>query len=290
VRWRRIVAAAGVAGGLAALIPAVAIGRVYVGAASDGGGTGCPYGDCGAIFAVPSAGGDGVVLAPGSSGGILQHPAGLVPANKKTLFAADYGSDGIVRVNRETGAVHTFVDGPKVTGPIELGRTRDALYYPTESDLFRVGLHSKSVHKVSSKPFPLRPSGIAVSGGHAYVSNQYSDIYDVNLRTGHVGYLVKQSNKWSLGGEVKLSPDHNSLYLAAGSGKIMKIRISNGRVDKVADVPGTPLSIARRPGGGFLVGNNYYGDVEKVATNGMVTPFSENPQFQYPTAGLVIGH
>jgi hypothetical protein len=287
---RQIAAAAAVVGGLVLLIPAVAVGRVYVGDTNAGGGAGCPNGHCGAIFAVPSAGGDGVLLAPGMSGGVLQHPAGLVPANDKTLFAADYGSDSIVRVNRETGAVHTFVSGPKVTDPIELGRTRDALYYPTESNLFRVGLDNRSVHKVSSTPFPLRPTGVAVSGGHAYVSNQYSDIYNVNLSTGHVGYLVKQSEKWSLGGELKLSPDHDSLNLAAGSGKIMKIRISNGRVDKVASVPGTPLSIARRPGGGFLVGNNYYGDVEKVANNGMVTPFSENPQFQYPTAGLVIGH
>lgn len=289
MRLRRIATAAAFVVGLVSLIPAVAIGRVYVGDAHAGGDAGCPNGHCGAIFAVPSVGGDGVVLAPGAPGGVLQHPAGLVPASDKALFAGDFGSDSIVRVNRETGAVHTFVSGPKLTDPRDLGRTRGALYYTTYSEkLFRVDLDGKSVRKVNSEPLTM-PKGVAVSDGHAYVANANSDIYKVNLSTGHVGYLVKESQKWSGGGELKLSPDHESLYLAASSPGIMKIKISNGRVHKIADVSGTPLSLARRPGGGFLVGNNYYGDVEQVAQNGTVTTFSENPQFQYPTAGLVIG-
>jgi hypothetical protein len=290
VRVRQIAGAATFTVGLVLLIPALAMGRVYVGDSNAGGDAApCPNGHCGAIFAVPSAGGDGVVLAAGTSGGVLQHPSGLVPASDKALFAGDYGSDSIVRVNRETGAVNTFVSGPKLADLVELGRTHDALYYTTVSgNLFRVDLDDKSVRKVNSELL-VSPQGVAVSGGHAYVSNSHSDIYKVNLSTGHVGYLVKESPKWNYGGELKLSPNHELLYLPASSPGILKIRISDGHVHKIADVAGTPLSIARRGGGGFLVGNNYFGDVEQVAKNGTVAAFSETPLFQYPTAGLVIG-
>ena len=290
-RMRSRVLAVGVAlvAALALSVPAVATARVYVGDSNAGGGTGCPDGHCGAIFSVPSAGGDGTVLVPGAPGGVVQNPAGLVPAGDGALFAGDSGADSIVRINRDTGVAHPFVSGSKLADIRELGRTGDALYYLTYSDnLFRVDLATKAVRKVNSKSLT-SPSGVAVAGGHAYVSNQYSDIYDVNLGTGHVRYLVKQSPKWSLGGELKLSPDHKLLYLAAGSDSIMRIRIRDGAVHKEADVAGTPLSLAVRPGGGFLVGNNYYGYVNEVKANGNVSVFSDNPLYQYPTAGIVIG-
>jgi DNA-binding beta-propeller fold protein YncE len=269
-------------------------GTVYVADERGGGIPSSCDNDCGAIFKIPPNGGPGTVLAAGDPGDALQNPSGLIPYGDKSLLAADYGSGRIVKINRKSGATHSFVTSPKFESPVDLARKGGKLYV-TDFDkdaLFKVDLDTKSVHKVNSEPLAPDAAGVAVLGKRAFVSDWSADVYTVNLNSGAVHMLVKDDPLIDGSDGLAVAPNHKSLYLAAWASnpnELFKVKISNGDTHVVGGFDDI-VAVTLRPAGGFLISDTENDEVDRVSQNGnSITTFSDNPLYDYPH-DIVIQH
>jgi hypothetical protein len=280
---------------LAVLAPAApaAVKAVYVADEAGGGDPdGCGTGGmnpCGAIFKVPPDGGPGTVLARGSAGSPLQAPSGLIRFGDRFLLAADYHTHSVVKVNRKTGAVRTFVASPKFESPIDLAKDGDDLYV-TDFDrdaLFVVDLDTKRVRKVNARAITPNAAGLAIAGDTAYVSNWDQTVYKVNIPLGRVRTVLDDDPAidGADGLALSLSPDRDFLYVAAPSAQpnaLVRVGLPGGATRMLAHVEGI-VAVTLRPGGGFLASDTDSSRIAAVSQNGSkVRGFSNNPKYNYP--------
>jgi sugar lactone lactonase YvrE len=215
-------------------------------------------------LAVAAASGDLAVVAAGrpmaTPGGIAISPDG------KTLYVSDWGASTIFRVPVRVGAP-TVLASLDTTGFYGFNQLRSLAVSPDGQTLYVAGWGTGTVFKVSTstKAHALlfrapdvglcSPHGIAVSPDGVALSvtdNLCGRVYRAPI-TGGALVLLSEGLREPL--DVAVSPDGNTLYVAAGAASVYRVPAAGGAAELLAAGPPLvrPTGIAVSPDGMTLV-------------------------------------
>jgi sugar lactone lactonase YvrE len=242
----------------------------------------------GAIVRVPPGGGAATPFA--SNATLFEEPWGMVMNRDRGLLVADYDTDKILRVSRG-GDVTEFFSDPSMQGNIT-----DLAWGP-DGNLYLINYVVPGIFRLNPRTKAFQE--IADNDGVPNWDNAYSIVVARDLTI----YFTDGSDelfKVSPGGDVStlyegpllagadglaLSPDEHFLYVGEEVlNQIVRVNRRTGDARILAEGFADVTAITQLRDGGFLAGDGSADDlINRVPRTGSpVTPFSDDPGYDYP--------